>query len=200
MGRWPLFSHRSQRWPQTVDGGAGGQPLPIPGPTSSPSPAVLAPQETRRQLGEWCVQVFKHSCQGSTLTPPAVDTRARGIGSGQGWLTAASNISNSFKEATIHFPTQRPFSQLRGCSPSHLSPWLVSQMPHPTVRETFVKVSQTVFPSKPSQMPCSKQGEVHVLPRSNVSLRDLVQSPLEGCSHHQPFPGSLDVERVLTVN
>ena len=183
-----------------MDGGVGGQPLPIPGPTSSPSPAVLAPQETRRQLGEWCVQVFKHSCQGSTLTPPAVDTRARGIGSGQGWLTAASNISNSFKEATIHFPTQRPFSQLRGCSPSHLSPWLVSQMPHPTVRETFVKVSQTVFASTPSQMPCSKQGEVHVLPRSNVSLRDLVLSPLEGCSHHQPFPGSLDVERVLTVN
>lgn len=134
------------------------------------------------------------------LTPPAVDTRARGIGSGQGWLTAASNISNSFKEATIHFPTQRPFSQLKGCSPSHLLPWLVSQMLHPTARETFVRISQTVFPSKPSQMPCSKQGEVHVLPRSNVSLRDLVHSPLEGCSHHQPFPGSLDVERVLTVN
>ena len=35
--------------------------------------------------------------------------------------------------------------------------------------------SNSVFPSKPSQVPCPKQGEVHVLPRSYVTLRDLAQ-------------------------
>ena len=163
-------------------------PCPTPGPLPLPLPAVLVPPGTvARPPGDGRVsgacRFSNTAAKAPTLTPSAADTRTQGIGSGQGWLTATSSISNSFKEATIHFPTLRSFSQLRGCSPSHLSPWLVSQMPRPTARETFVRVTQC-FPPNPHRCPVPNRVKSTSSQGPMLPSVTWPSSPLEGCSHH----------------
>ena len=111
----PPTTVRDDHTGEALEWWTGWRASPCPTPDLRTLPAVLVPPGTvaRRPGDCWVSGACRFSNTAAkvpTLTPPAADTTAQGISSGQGWLTATSSISNSFKEATIHFPTQSSFS------------------------------------------------------------------------------------------
>ena len=159
--------------------GLEGQPLPDPRLASSPSPSsVGAPrnsgQATWRRPGEWCVQVSKNSCQGSNTHP--ISCGHQGLRH-RLWTRVAHSYLQYFKQLQgSHHPLPHPkvIQPAKGMLPE--SPVTLAGLPDATSNsQRDLCKSNSVFPSKPSQVPCPKQGEVHVLPRPYVTLRDLVQ-------------------------
>lgn len=155
--------------------GVEGQPLPDPRPAYSPS-SLGAPrdsgQATWRLLGEWCVQVFKHSCQGSNTHPAGC--RHHGPRH-QLWTRVAHSYFQYFKQLQgSHHPLPHPklIQLAKRMLPE--SPVTLAGLLDATSNSQR-DLCKSVFPSKPSQVPCPKEGEVHAFPRSYVTLRDLVQ-------------------------
>lgn len=142
-------------------GGRGwASPCPDPRPASSPNSLGQGQWPSdRRLLGERCVQVFKHSCQGSNTHPASC--RHQGPRQ-QLWTRVAHSYFQYFKQLQGRppsLPHPKVIQLAKGCSPRSRVTLAGLLDTRPTARETFV--SQCSH-SKPSQVPCPKQGEANV--------------------------------------